>query len=245
MRFVLSRFRFLGEMFLNGDGSFGQVRNLYHTTRQYRLASNGGGGRETDSILEITNERQRSRLTKILSNDDSEQFDLLGVWSESVSWNDPSSLSEMSSDSEFVESPFGILLQSPGDERETISATVGEDLEQVAVVDLLDFVGESIGDFRQRGHNSSIATLPESEELVVLSDDLRSTFAEVESDARLRRTEVIEREDDFVREMFLSSPDAPSDTGVDESIFVTTGVNRDDGRKSEIPDEIWIDDCEG
>ena len=167
-------------------------------------------GGKTDRFLQISNKGQRSRLAEILPHDHPQQFDLVGMWSESVCWNDPSSLSKMSSDSEFVESSFGILLQSPGDERETSSTAVGENLEQLSVIHILDFVGKSIADSRQGGHDSSVPTLAESKELlhnqisdrheprerretnVVLSDDLGSAFTEIKSHARLRRAKIVD-----------------------------------------------------
>lgn len=71
--------------------------------------------------------------------------------------------------------------------------------------------------------------------LVVLTDDLNRTLGEVESERNLRRSEVRDGEEDLVGEEGLVPEDEPSDTGVGESVLVTTRVDGTHVGESEVP----------
>lgn len=61
--------------------------------------------------------------------------------------------------------------------------------------------------------------LAETDELVVLSHDLGSTLGEVEGEGGLVSTEVVDVEDKVLGEVLGSSPEDPTDTGVDETVL--------------------------
>lgn len=56
--------------------------------------------------------------------------------------------------------------------------------------------------------------LAEADELIVLSDDLRGAFGEVESERSLVCTEVVDVKDKLLGEVFGFTPDDPAHTGV-------------------------------
>ena len=56
--------------------------------------------------------------------------------------------------------------------------------------------------------------LAETDELIVLSDDLGGAFGKVESERRLVCTEVVDVEDELFGEVFWFTPDDPAYTGV-------------------------------
>jgi hypothetical protein len=60
--------------------------------------------------------------------------------------------------------------------------------------------------------------LAETDELIVLANDLGSTLGEIEGKGCLVGSEVVDVEDEFLRKVFWGSPDNPADTGVDETV---------------------------
>lgn len=60
--------------------------------------------------------------------------------------------------------------------------------------------------------------LSETDQLVVLADDLRSAFGEVEGERSLVGAEVVDVEDEFFGEVFGGAPDDPAYAWVYESV---------------------------
>ena len=57
--------------------------------------------------------------------------------------------------------------------------------------------------------------LSKTDHLVILTDDLRGAFGEVEGEGGLICTEVVNVEDELFGEIFRGSPDDPANAGVD------------------------------
>jgi hypothetical protein len=84
--------------------------------------------------------------------------------------------------------------------------------------------------------------LAQTDQLVVLAQDLGSSTREVEGKGSLVSTEVVDVEDQLGRQVLGVTPDAPANTGVDETILVAGNVDRDDLLKTEVPDEVRVDE---
>ncbi len=63
-------------------------------------------------------------------------------------------------------------------------------------------------------HDGAIAMLAKTNHLVVLANDLRGTFGEVEGERSLIGAKVIDVEHQLFRKVFGRAPDDPADTGV-------------------------------
>jgi hypothetical protein len=61
--------------------------------------------------------------------------------------------------------------------------------------------------------------------LVVLSDNLAGATREVEGEGGLVGAEVVDVEDEFLREVFGVAPDDPADAGVDEAVLVSVIIS--------------------
>jgi len=61
------------------------------------------------------------------------------------------------------------------------------------------------------------------------------TFGEVEGEGGLVGAEVVDVEDELLRQVLLGPPDAPPDAGVDQAILVPTDVDALHERQTEVP----------
>jgi hypothetical protein len=79
-----------------------------------------------------------------------------------------------------------------------------------------------------------------ADELVVLRDDLAGALGEVERERGLVGAEVVDVEDEFLRQVLLAAPDAPADAGVDEAVLVAADVDALDQRQAEVPLQVRV-----
>ena len=64
-------------------------------------------------------------------------------------------------------------------------------------------------------HDGAIAVLAKTDHLVILADNLRSAFREVEGEGCLLGAKVVDVEDQFFGKVFRRAPDHPANTRVD------------------------------
>jgi len=170
-------------------------------------------------------------LAKILSNHHSQHLQVLCLWRHGVGWDDPRALAELMSKGEFVVVFVSLRVDAEGNKGESGAVLLGHDDE----AKLFEGVGEVVSSVGEVRHDGAITVLAEADELVVLTDDLGGTFGKVKGEGSLVSSEVVDIEDELFREVFGGSPDDPAYTGVNESILVTTGVDRHNLLESEIP----------
>lgn len=127
--------------------------------------------------------------------------------------------------------------QAEGHEGETSAGALRHDDEALS----LQVISEVVGGSGQVGHDGAVTVLAETDELVVLANDLRGTLGEVEGEGGLVGAEVVDVEDELLGEVLGSPPDDPADTGVDEAVLVAGDVDGDDLFTSEIPLEVGDD----
>jgi hypothetical protein len=68
-------------------------------------------------------------------------------------------------------------------------------------------------------HDGLVATPTKADELIVLPDYLGRPLGEIEGNGRLISAEVVDIEDQLLRQVFRRPPDDPAYTGVDEAIL--------------------------
>ena len=195
--------------------------------------------------LDIAQQLVASRLAEILTHDDAQHLEILGVRGHGVGGDDPGTAAELMGKRELVVVLLLLRVEAEGDEGETFAVLLGHDDE----AELLERIGEVVCGAGQVGHDGAVSVLSEADELVVLANDLGGALGEIESEGGLVSTEVVDVEDEFFGEVFGCTPDDPAYTWVDEAVpvllveklererilLVAGGVDRDHLLESEIP----------
>lgn len=141
--------------------------------------------------------------------------------SHGVSRNDPTTLSELVGNSKLIEQVAIIGVKTECNQRKTLTTSFGHEQE----AHLLDGGSQVVGGLCQVEHDGAVARLAETDQLVVLAQDLGSAAGEVQGQRSLVSTQVVDVEDQFCGKELGVTPDAPADTGVDETIFVARNVD--------------------
>lgn len=131
-----------------------------------------------------------------------------------------------------------ILIEAAGNKWQTLSLALADDDEP----QVLEVRCKIVGDSGQVQHYSPVSTLAKADQLIVLSDDLRRSAGEVECEGSLISTEVVDVEDQLLREILGITPDHPANTRVDKTILVTRDVDGCDLLKTEIPEQVRVDE---
>lgn len=84
-------------------------------------------------------------------------------------------------------------------------------------------------------HDVTVSGESQMNEIEVLSDDLCARSGKVQRVRLLSAAQVVELENEMLRQIALVSPDNPSHSCVDQPEFVTTGVDRFNAGQFEVP----------
>ena len=188
--------------------------------------------------FDVCNERVAARMREVLADNDTHHLQALRVGSHGVGGDDPTTLSELMCDGELVELVAVIGVKTEGNQRETITTSLRHQLE----AHLLNRGSQIVCGLGQVEHDSAVAVLAQADQLVVLAQNLGSTTREIESKGSLVSTKVVDVEDQLSRQVLGVTPDAPTDTGVDQTVLVARNVDRDDLLETEVPDEVRVDE---
>lgn len=123
--------------------------------------------------------------------------------------------------SKLIEQVAIIGVKTECNQRKTLTTSFGHEQE----AHLLDGGSQVVGGLCQVEHDGAVARLAETDQLVVLAQDLGSAAGEVQGQRSLVSTQVVDVEDQFCGKELGITPDAPADTGVDETIFVARNVD--------------------
>jgi hypothetical protein len=165
--------------------------------------------------LDIVQQRIGARNAKVLAHHDAHQLQALAVRRHGVRRHHPAALAQLVRNGEFVKVVLVLGVEAEGHQRQAVAAALAHDQE----AERLELVGDVVGRARQVEHDGAVAALAEADHLVVLPDDLRRALGEVEREAGLVRAEVVDVEDEFLREELGRAPHDPADTGVDLFFF--------------------------
>ena len=158
--------------------------------------------------------------------------------SHGVGWDDPTTFPELMSNGEFIKTILVIRVDAEGDEWQRTTVAWRHD-EKTEGFELLCKI---VGGTCQVEHDGAVAMLAKSDHLVVLRNDVRCTFGEVQGEGSLISTEVVDVEDELLRKIFWRSPDHPTNAGVDHTIFVARDVDGNDLFELEVPLEVGVDE---
>lgn len=188
--------------------------------------------------LDVGDQSIASAAREVLTNNNTHHLEALRVRSHGVSRDDPATLSELVCDSKLVELVAVVRVETEGDQRKTFTTSLRHELE----AHLLNRGSQIVCSSGQVEHDGTVAVLAQTDQLVVLAQDLGSSTREVEGKGSLVSTEVVDVEDQLGRQVLGVTPDAPANTGVDETILVAGNVDRNDLLKTEVPDEVRVDE---
>jgi molybdopterin converting factor small subunit len=96
----------------------------------------------------------------------------MGVRSHGVSWDNPRALTELMGDCEFVVVLFGLRVEAESNEGKTLTALFRHYNE----AELFKGVRKVVGGAGEVAHDGTVTVLTETDELVILSNDLGGTL---------------------------------------------------------------------
>ena len=143
--------------------------------------------------LQIANKCITSAAREILSHHDSHQLHGVAMRCHGVSWNNPTAFTKLMCYGELVELVAVLWVEAESNEWETFAMCFGEQCE----AHLLHGFREVVCCPGQVEHDAAVALSAETDELIVLGDDLRCATGEIECERRLIGTEVVDVEDEF------------------------------------------------
>jgi hypothetical protein len=150
-------------------------------------------------------------LAEILPHHHPHQLQSVAMRRHGVSGHDPPSLTQLMCQRKLIVHVLLIGIESECHEWQATATALGHDDEAQCT----KASGEVISGAGEIEHDGAIATLAETDHLVVLAYYLRSALGEVQGEGRLVRTEVVNVEDEFLGEEFGGAPDDPANSGID------------------------------
>ena len=160
---------------------------------------------------------------EVLAHNNAQHFQTVGVGRHGVGRNDPAARAQLMGQGEFVKHALLVFVvggscrvrQAEGNKRQAFAGLLGHDHK----AKLLEGVREVVSSARKVGHDSTVAVLAQADELVVLADNLRRAFTEVEGERRLVGAQVVDVEDQLLRQEVGGPPHDPTDTRVDKTVL--------------------------
>jgi hypothetical protein len=144
-----------------------------------------------EAQLDVREEGVTSRLGEVLSDYHSQHLQILGMRRHRVCRDNPATLPQLVGHGEFVVMLVVFGIKAECNEREAFAVLLGHDDE----TQLVQRISKVIGGPSEVGHDGAVAMLAETDQLIVLANDLGSALGEVEREGGLVRAEVIDVKD--------------------------------------------------
>lgn len=174
-----------------------------------------------EAELDVSEEIIGAAARKVLTADNTQHLEVVRLGGHGVGGDDPATSTEVGSEGKLVvlalvvSAVLARVFEAEGNEGQAAARLFRHDDE----AELLETSSEVVSGADQVGHDGAVAVLAETDELVVLANDLRGTLGEVEGERGLLSTEVVDVEDQVLGEVVAVAPDGPADTGVDETVL--------------------------
>lgn len=165
--------------------------------------------------LDVDDERVTSVLREVLADYNAQHLEVVRMRGHCVRRNDPATRTQFVCQGELVEMPVLVRDQPKSDQRQALARLLGHDDKPQKRQRFREVVGGA----REVAHDGLVPLLPETDELVVLTDDLAGPLGEVEREGRLVCAEVVDVEHKLLREELGGPPDHPADPGVYQSVL--------------------------
>ena len=110
--------------------------------------------------------------------------------------------------------------------------------DDVEMFGLSQLFGEPQRGRRQRLHHVRVAGTAQSQEVVVLADDLVTTLGEVQREGRHIAAEIVDPEDQILGKCVGVTPHHEPDTGIGQPVLMTADVDRRHPRQLKVPHDL-------
>ena len=92
------------------------------------------------------------------------------------------------------------------------------------------------------GHDAPVALAAQSQEVVVLEENLRGRAGEIQTEILHLAAQIIDLEDQFLIDATRIAKDDATHTRIDQPVLVITDIDRADLRQPEIPGDLGVDE---
>lgn len=181
--------------------------------------------------FDVIDEKVGSWESKVLANDYAHHLQCLAVRGHGVGGHNPAAFTEMVCNGELIIGVFTVRVETECDQRQAVAAALAHDDE----AKVFELAGKVVGGAGKVKHDGAVASLTETNHLVVLTDNLRSTFGEVKCETSLVRSKIVDVEDQLLGKIFRGTPHNPADTRV--NLYGLTTVEVKDV-EDDIPNRI-------
>lgn len=168
---------------------------------------------------DVVDEGVAAGLSEVFSHDNAQHLDVR-VGRHSVGGDDPATRAQVVGQGELV--VVAILIttllggaEAEGHEWQASTRALRHDDKAL----LLKGVGKIISGSGQVAHDGTVTMLAETDELVVLADDLGGALREVQGERGLVGTKVVDVKDQLLGKVLGVSPESPTDTRVDKTVL--------------------------
>lgn len=167
--------------------------------------------KDLKSQLNVCNQAVTAVLAEVLTDDNTHQLKLLAVWGHCVGGNNPATLTELMSNSEFIVKGSPVLVKAESNQRQTLAAS----FTHYNKTEFLKLSSQVVSGASEVNHNSTVTMLAQADHLIVLANNLGCSLGEVKSETSLLSTKVVDVEDKLLGQEFRGSPNDPTNTRVD------------------------------
>lgn len=176
-------------------GILHHLRSLVHSLLLKTLLIHLGQLRH--GHLQVGDERIAAATREVLSNDHTQHLQSAGIGSHGVCWDNPATLTQLVGDRELVKLVAVLGIQAESDQRETVALGLGHEREAHA----LNCRSKVISRPSEVEHDATVALFAQSDELVVLPNNLACSAGEVQSKRGLVSSQVVDVEDELCKRL--------------------------------------------
>lgn len=151
-----------------------------------------------ESKFDVVDEKVGAWESEVLTNDNSHHLQSLAVRGHGVSRHNPAAFTEVVRNGEFVVEVFAIRVETECDQRQAVAAALAHDDE----AKVFELAGEVVGGAGKVKHDGPVASLTETNHLVVLTNNLGSTLGEIKGETGLVGSKIVDVEDQLLGKVF-------------------------------------------
>lgn len=144
-----------------------------------------------ESKFDVIDEKVGAWESEVLTNDNSHHLQSFAVRGHGVSRHNPAAFTKVVRNGEFVVEVFSVGVETECNQRQAVATALAHDNK----AKVLELAGKVVGGAGEVEHDGAVSSLTETDHLVVLTDNLGSTFGEVEGETGLVSSKIVDVED--------------------------------------------------
>lgn len=184
----------------------------------------------------VAHQNLTSRARKVLADDDTQHLEMLQLGGHGVGGHDPAALAETGRNVKLV--IMVGCVQAESNQGKTLALAGAQDREAAR---RFETFREVIGGRSQVRHDLLKAGATETDQHIVLADDLAGALAKVEGERGLIAAKVVDVKDQILGQVLGATPESPANAGVGQTVFVAGHVDRVHTLQTEVPLQARID----